>query len=148
MRLFSAAALLLACSLPASASLGGNATSVESDRANMNASHQVTQRNAYVVHEMQSPEGTVVDEYVSPQGQVFAVSWHGQFPPPMEQILGTYFQQYTAALQAQPRTYGHHPLNIQHPGLVVQTSGQTRAHSGRAYVPDLLPQGISAGQIQ
>ncbi len=145
--------MLLGFSLPASASLGDNFSSVESDRAHMNASQQVMQRNTYIVHEMRAPQGTVVDEYVSPEGKVFAVSWHGQFPPPMQQILGTYFQQYAAALQAQssqasPKTYGHRPLNIQQPGLVVQTSGHMRAHSGRAYIPDLLPQGMTVSQIQ
>jgi hypothetical protein len=147
------AALLLGFSLPATASLGGNVGSVESDRAQMNASLQVTQHGSYAVHEMQVPGGTVVDEYVAPDGQVFAVSWHGQFPPPMQQILGTYFQQYSAALQAQssqaqPKMYGHRPLNIQQQGLVVQTSGHMRAYSGRAYIPDLLPQGMTVNQIQ
>jgi hypothetical protein len=145
--------LLFGFSPPASASLGGNVSSVESDRAQMNASVQVTPHNSYATHEMQMPGGTVVDEYVSSDGQVFAVSWHGQFPPPMQQILGTYFQQYSAALQAQsgvaqPKQYGHRPLNLQLQGLVVQTSGHMRAYSGRAYIPDQLPQGVTVNQIQ
>lgn len=153
LRAAAAGAVLLGFSLPASASLGGNASTVEADRAQMSASVQVTQHNSYAVHEMQAPGGTVVDEYVSPQGTVFAVSWHGQFPPPMQQILGTYFQKYSAALQAQssqtqPKIYGHRPLNIQQDGLVVQTSGHMRAHVGRAYIPDLLPQGVTVSQIQ
>lgn len=146
-----ASALLFGFALPARASLGGNVSSLESDRAQMKASVQVTQHSAYEVHEMQMPGGTVVDEYVSPQGTVFAVSWHGQFPPPMQQILGTYFQQYSAALRAsqtQPKIYGHRPLNIQGQGLVVQTGGHMRAHSGRAYIPDLLPPGMNVNQIQ
>jgi hypothetical protein len=148
-----AAALMLGFSLPASASLGGNVSSVESDRAQMNASVQVMQHDSYAIHEIQIPGGTVVDEYVSSEGNVFAVSWHGQFPPPMQQILGTYFQQYSAALQAkssqtQPKVYGHRPLNIQQSGLVVQTSGHMRAHAGRAYIPGLLPQGVTVNQIQ
>lgn len=114
----------------------------------MNASVQVTQHDAYNVHRMQAPGGTEVDEYVSPNGTVFAVTWHGQFVPPMQQILGTYFQQYTEALQAQPKMYGHRPLNIQEPGLVVQTGGHMRAHYGRAYIPNMLPQGITASQLQ
>lgn len=114
----------------------------------MHASVQVMQHGTYAVQEMQAPGGTVVHEYVSPEGKVFAVSWHGQFPPPMQQILGMYFQQYSAALQALPKHYGHRPLDIQQPGLVVQTSGHMRAHSGRAYIPGLLPQGITVDQIQ
>lgn len=143
-----AGALLLGVSLPAWASLGGNVNSVESDRAHMNASVKVTTNNTYNIHEMQAPGGTVVDEYVAPNGTVFAVTWHGQFPPPMQQVLGTYFQQYSAALQARPRMYGHRPLNIQEPGLVVQTGGHMRAHFGRAYIPSLLPQGITASELK
>jgi Protein of unknown function (DUF2844) len=142
------AAALLGFSLPALASLGSNISTVESDRAQMNASVQVMRHDAYDIHEIQAPAGTVVDEYVSPAGTVFAVTWRGQFPPPMQQILGTYFQQYSAALQARPKQYGHRPLNIQQSGLVVQTSGHMRAHSGRAYIPDLLPQGMTVDQIQ
>jgi hypothetical protein len=141
-------AALALFSPPASASLGGRASSVESDRAQMNASHQVTQHDTYEVHEIEAPGGTVVDEYVSAAGTVFAVAWHGPFPPPMQQILGTYFEQYTAALQARPRMYGHRPLNIEQQGLVVQTGGHVRAHFGRAYDPDLLPQGFTVNEIQ
>jgi hypothetical protein len=140
--------LLLAISLPARASLGANVSSVESDRARMNASAKAMQCDGYEVREMEAPGGTVVDEYISPAGTVFAVTWHGQFPPPMQQLLGNYFQQYTAALEAQPKTYGHRPLNIQEPGLVVETGGHMRAHYGRAYIPDLIPQGITVNQIQ
>jgi hypothetical protein len=147
-----AATFLLGFSTPASASLGGTSNSVEIDRARMNASHQVSEHNAYAIHEMKAPHGTVVSEYVSPEGRVFAVSWHGQFPPQMQQILGTYFQQYATALkeqsQMEPRVYGHRPLNIQLPGLVVQASGRTGAYEGRAYIPDMLPQGTIVDQIQ
>ncbi len=149
------ATLLLGFSLPASASLGGSSSSVEEDSARMNASLQIVQHNIYAVHQITAPQGTVINEYVSQDGRVFAVSWHGQFPAQMQQILGTYFEQYVAALktqaqlnQAQPRVYGHRPLNLQLLGLVVQTSGQMGAYSGRAYIPEMLPQGTMAGQIQ
>ncbi len=114
----------------------------------MNASTKAMPNDGYEIREMEAPGGTVVDEYVSPEGTVFAVTWHGQFPPPMEQILGSYFLEYTAALQAQPKNYGHRPLNIKEPGLVVETGGHMRAHFGRAYIPDLLPQGMTVNQIQ
>lgn len=148
-----AAVVLLGSSPGARASLGSNVSSVETDRAQMHAQmhpsvNAATQQGNYHVQQMELPGGTVVNEYVAPSGQVFAVTWHGQFLPPMQQILGDYFQQYTAALQARPATFGHRPLNIQQSGLVVQTSGHMRAHSGRAYIPSLVPQGVSLNQIQ
>ncbi len=102
----------------------------------------------YQVHELQSPTGTVVDEYLSSSGTVFAVTWHGPFLPDMQQILGPYFQQYSSALSSQPTQYGHRPLNIRQPRLVVQTGGHMRAHWGRVYVPALTPSGVSAEQLQ
>lgn len=143
-----AGAMLLGSPQHAMASLGSNIGSVESDRAQMHASVKMAQHQNYQVHEIQSPSGTVVDEYVSPGGEVFAVTWHGQFPPPMQQILGTYFPQYSAALQARPKMYGHRPLNIQEPGLVVQAGGHMRAYFGRAYIPALIPPGMTLSQLQ
>jgi len=148
LRLACALAAALALSLPAMASLGGNVNSIEQDRARMNASVNVTQTASYDVHQIQSPEGTVVDEYVSLQGNVFAVAWHGPFLPQMSQLLGSYFQQYTAALAAQPHHYGHPPLNIQAPGLAIQMGGHMRDYFGRAYIPDMMPSGVKADEIK
>jgi len=141
-------AALIAFGLPAMASLGGNVATVEADRARMNASVSVTTNQNYEVHQIQAPEGTVVDEYVSPAGTVFAVAWHGHFMPDLQQILGSYFSQYSTAVQSQQRQYGRHPLNIQQAGIVVQTSGHMRNYFGRVYVPSLLPEGFNPDQIQ
>jgi hypothetical protein len=143
-----AGVLLAGSPLPALASLGGNAGSVEADRAQMNAAVEVTQHDDYSVHAMRTPSGTMVNEFISPGGKVFAVAWHGQFPPQLQQILGTYFHEYTTALAAQQRRYGHPPLNLQTPDLVVQMSGHMRAYAGRAYLPDALPPGVTVGEIQ
>lgn len=139
----------MAVALPAFASLGGSAKSVENDRTRMRATESVAHLGAYDVHEIRAPYGTVVDEYVSSGGAVFAVTWRGQFPPQMQQILGAYFQQYSDALAArQPQGYGHHPLDIQERGLVVQTFGHMGAYYGRAYLPGQLPAGVEADQIK
>jgi hypothetical protein len=148
LRLAVAGVLLAGWSLPALASLGGNAGSVESDRAQMNAAVQVAQHDAYTEHTMTVPGGTVVNEFVSSDGKVFAVTWHGPFMPQLQQILGTYFQEYTTTLAAQEKHYGHRPLNLQTQDLVVQTSGHMRSYVGRAYLPDALPQGVTIAEIQ
>lgn len=141
-------AALLTLVMPAFASLGGSAGSVAQDRAAMNAQESVAHFTGYTVEEMRAPYATVVDEYVSNTGTVFAVTWRGQFPPQMQQVLGKYFQEYRDALAAQPHEYGHHPLNIQEPGLVVQTFGHMGAYYGRAYLPDQMPAGVEADQIR
>ncbi len=135
--------------LPTFAALGGDVDSVRADQAEMKASIKTTTRQAYTIHEIKTQMGTVVHEFVSGDGIVFGVAWRGPSMPPMEQILGSYFQQYSAGVQA------HHagpvrrgPLNLQMPGLVVQNSGHPRGYFGRAYVPGMLPQGVSPEQVQ
>src|SRR6516164_10573200 len=81
-------------STPALAGLGGNASSVEADRANMKAAVRVTPFVDYDVHEIQTPAGTVIHEYVSAQGKVFAVSWRGPGLPDLRQMLGSYYGEF------------------------------------------------------
>jgi len=128
------------------AALGGDVDSVRNDQAQMRASLRVTTATAYSVHEVRAATGHVVREYVSPAGKVFAVSWQGPSIPDMQQIMGSYFEQYSRA--AQSRRSGHGPLLIELPGLVVQQSGHMRAFSGRAYVPQLLPQGVRTEAVR
>jgi Protein of unknown function (DUF2844) len=143
------AMILLGMCVPAFAALGGDLDSIEADRAQMKAQTTVTQSSNYAVHEMKSDLGTVVREYVTSDGRVFAVSWHGTSMPNMKQILGSYFQQYTAGAEAaRAARPGRRPLNIQQPGLVVQNSGHIHAYTGRAYDPGLLPTGVTANAIQ
>jgi hypothetical protein len=143
------ATLVLGLSLPSLAALGGDADSVEADRAHMNATLTTTKTDAYTMHEISHPNGTLIREYVSPSGRVFGVAWHGSFIPDMRQLLGTYFQQYEAAAKAaRAARRGRGPLNIQQPNLVFQNGGHMRAFSGRAYDPGLLPQGVSANDIR
>jgi hypothetical protein len=150
------AIMLLGFSVPAMASLGGNVGSIQADTAHMNANMTKSSSDTYETHQLQSPTGTVVNEYLSSSGTVFAVTWHGPFMPDMQQIMGSYFQQYSAALSSQassqassqPRQYGRHPLDIRRPGLVVQTGGHMRAHWGRVYIPALTPEGVSPEQLQ
>ena len=79
-------------SAPALAGLGGDATSVETDRVSMKAALRVTPFVDYEIHEIQTPAGTVIHEYVSAQGKVFAVSWRGTGLPDLSQLLGGYIR--------------------------------------------------------
>ncbi len=135
--------VILALPFPLSASLGGDAASVQADQVKMQASLRTSSTDSYTVHEIQTPAGVAVREYVSPAGKVFAVTWQGPFQPDLRQLLGTYFDQYTQAVQAQrAERHGHGPLLIQQPGLVVQVTGHIRAFLGKAYVPQMFPAGV------
>ena len=141
---------MIVTALPAFAGLGDDVSSIQADQAHLQASLRTTQTAAYTLHELQAPTGTTVREYVSPAtGKVFAVGWQGPWPPDMRQLLSNYFAQFQKAVQAQAsaRT-GRHPVSIQEPGLVVQAGGHMRSFAGRAYIPQMLPQGVSAESIR
>jgi hypothetical protein len=111
----------------------------------MHAMLRVSHFSNFDVHEMQASNGTV-REYVSPAGTVFAVAWQGSAVPDMKQMLGSYFDQFQQAAKAQRLRRG--PLVIQEPGLVVKMGGHMRSFSGRAYVPQFMPEGVREQDVK
>lgn len=143
------AATLVIGASPAWASLGGDTASIQADQVHMQGSRRTTAAGSYTVHEIQGASGTIVREYVSADGKVFAVGWQGPWMPDMRQLLGSYFDQYARANQAQTGARMRRgPVLINEPGLVVQIGGHMRAFAGRAYVPEMLPSGVRAENIQ
>jgi hypothetical protein len=142
----SIALVMLALPFSALATLGEDSTSTEVDRASMKATLRMLPNVKYTVHEIQTPSGTTVREYVSSAGTVFAVAWQGPVMPDLRQALGSYFDRYTEA--AGRKHAGHRHLAIREPDLVVQSNGHMRAFSGRAYLPRLLPQGVTVEEIR
>jgi hypothetical protein len=147
--------LLILCLLApvsAFAGLGGDLNSVMLDQIHFQGSLQTTQAASFTVHEIHTATGTVIREYVSPAGKVFAVSWHGAWPPDMQQLLGSYFQQYSDALRAQnssqPSQAGRRSVQILQPDFVFQHSGHLRSFRGKAYLPQMLPAGVQVEAIQ
>lgn len=129
--------------------LGGDVTSVEADRAKMEATLQTTSKQLYTVHEMHTANNVTVREFVSPEGKVFGVAWEGASRPDMKQLLGAYFDQYSQEVQRQgAKRVGRGPLLIQQPGFVMQMSGHMRALTGRAYIPQLVPAGIQIEELR
>jgi hypothetical protein len=142
---------LFACltAIPLHAALGDTVTSVQSDARQMKASVQVRQAANYSVHELQATGGTTVREFVSPEGKVFAVAWEGPAPPDLQQLLGSYYQKAVEAVQAsKSQRVGRHPVSVQQPDLVIQISGHQRSFSGRAYLPNMMPDAVSREQIR
>jgi len=135
---------------PLSASLGGDQTSVQSDRARMlGAMRQVVQSEGFALHEWQSGNGIVVREFLSPGGTVFGIAWQGPVHPDMRQLLGPHFERYQqeAARLLRSRR-GHGPLTVDLGDLVVQSSGHARAFSGHAILTRMLPPGVAAEVVR
>ncbi|HZV53677.1 MAG TPA: DUF2844 domain-containing protein [Rhodocyclaceae bacterium] len=140
------AANLLAQTTAALAALGGDAASIDVDRAHMKAQRRIVAARKYSVQEMQLPSGTTIREYLSPAGKVFAVAWQGPHMPDLRQLFGDHFEAYRDAAQGGRKARG--PLRVEQPGLVVHSGGHMRGFAGRAYVPQLVPADVSIDEIK
>ncbi|MBS0453762.1 MAG: DUF2844 domain-containing protein [Proteobacteria bacterium] len=141
--------LLLAALAPleATAALGGLASSVAEDQAQMKAMRQEKAGAAYTVHEMTTPSGTVVREFVSSAtGQVFAVAWEGRFMPDLKQLLGDHFATLVDATD-KVRISRSHAL-VSRPEVVIHSGGHMRDFAGKAYLPGQLPQGVRVDDLR
>ncbi|SAK45969.1 hypothetical protein AWB76_00803 [Caballeronia temeraria] len=103
----------------------------------------------YTVRSTVLASGTVVNEYLSTEGVVFGIAWHGPRVPDLSSLLGSYFPQYQQGLKAQRAARGGRgPVSVQGSGLVVDSGGHMGAFAGSAYLPQSLPAGVSASDIQ
>jgi hypothetical protein len=134
-------------SMPASAHLGGDASSVDADRQMFHAQLTSVLMPLYRQHEIRTQSGTLLHEYATPAGTVFAVSWHGALPPDLQQLFGNYYQRFQSAAPASVRPGMHRQLTIAAPDLVVQSMARTRAYQGTAYIPSLVPAGVSVTDL-
>lgn len=130
---------------PAFAGLGGDATSVEADRASLKGALRVSAKTGFTMHEIESSSGILLHEYVGPEGKVFAVTWRGPGIPDMRQLLGSYYGLVQQAASA-PHS-NHHHFSVRTPLVVVESSAHLRTFMGRAWAPALLPQSVSVSDI-
>ncbi|WP_407655424.1 DUF2844 domain-containing protein [Burkholderia alba] len=151
------------CAGPAQAALGGTpmgapATDTVKQVRTLQRSMQSSQRLAggaapaaanYTVRETTLGSGTVVREYLSSAGTVFAISWRGPVVPDLSDLLGTYFPQYVAGVQATHLVHGvRAPVAVDADNLVVHTGGHMGSFSGQAWLPQALPAGFTDDDIQ
>lgn len=105
--------------------------------------------SSYTVQETTFGNGTVVREYLAQNGSVFGIAWHGSQMPHLADLLGTYFPQYVAGVQAMRAAHpGHGPVAVEQSGLVVHSGGHMGAFAGQAWLPQALPEGVSGSDIQ
>ena len=140
--------LILILDLPRTwAVLGEPASSVVMDRVALAGQLSITTAPLYTIQEITTSE-LVLREYVS-RDTVFAVAWRGQRPPNLVSLFGSYFQEYQEAATAassEPRMRGM--THLQGPHVVVETGGHPGDIRGRAYLPSLLPSGVTKEMIQ
>ena len=143
-----AVSLVMILDLPrAWAVLGESVSSVETDRMALAGQLSIIPAQLYTIQEIATSE-LVVREYVSRE-TVFAVAWRGRRPPNLVSFLGAYFQEYQEAAAAEsngPRMRGM--TRIQGSRVVVEAGGHPGDIRGRAYIPSLLPSGVTKEMIQ
>jgi hypothetical protein len=93
--------------------------------------------------------GTTIHEYASAGGQVFAYTWNGPTAPDLHTILGGRLAAFRSA-SAQSRAM-HGDLHAQHVAsadAIVESGGAMRGYLGRAWLPGLMPGGVSISDLQ
>ncbi|WP_434627051.1 DUF2844 domain-containing protein [Chromobacterium sp. CV08] len=155
---------LMLSPLSASASLGGNAQSVEQDFSALRAApektaaaQQATQQTIdvtpsgrnYQVKKFITKNGTEVREYLH-KDVVFGVTWAGPVIPNLRQLFGlANYATYRNALQSrEPAQRSRRMLSISTSTLVVDSFGKVPNFSGQAYIPQRVPAGVAVSDIQ
>jgi hypothetical protein len=131
----------------AHASLGGDSSSVQADRDELQGLVTITAQAGYDVWEIKTESGMVVREFARRSGTVFALCWSGPAVPDLPQLLGAHFEAYATALSQLERPGLHRSLRIETAGLVVASGGHLRAYSGHAFVRAELPPGFSVADL-
>ncbi|MFI5304207.1 MAG: DUF2844 domain-containing protein [Nitrospiria bacterium] len=129
--------------------LGEPKESVESDRQKMSGLRETIVLPQYSV-EIINASGLTVHEYVAQDGTIFAVTWKGNKFPDLASLFGSYFNEFQQALsdskKSGPRRRGS--LNLKSANIVVNSGGHQPNLWGRAYLPSLLPAGVTEEQVQ
>lgn len=135
--------VLLLAGATTQAHLGGSEASVQADASAWQAAAVAARGTRFTVLTLSTPEGVKVRQFLSNTGLVFAVAWDGPVLPDMERLLGGQFPVYQNALQQRKRS-----VRVDTPSLLLESGGMMRAFVGRAYLPDQLPAGVFAVDIQ
>ncbi|WP_239027905.1 DUF2844 domain-containing protein [Geomonas subterranea] len=144
-------ALVISCRFGvAEATLGEPADTIARDTKKFSGVLQKsTNRARYRVQSIASgATATTVREYVAPSGVVFAVAWNGLVHPDLQVLLGNYHDDYRKGLSRNARQSGRRGARVTTERLVVETWGHMRNLQGRAYLPGLLPEGVSLDEIR
>ncbi len=132
----------------AHASLGGDTASVSSDADELHGIVQESILQQFEVQQIVTDNGMEVREFLNQDGIVFAVSWAGPVVPDLQQLLGTQFASYSAALAARDHLGLRRAVRVATSDLVVESDGHLRAYVGRAYLPAMIPIGVSAAELR
>ncbi len=138
----------LAIARPVQATLGEPADSIETDSRAISAVRNAAMARAGYTVRVIASDSVTVREYCSPSGIVFGIAWNGLIHPDLTTLLGSYSEEYQKALRQNPRKPGRRFSLVKTDRIVVEKWGHMRNLQGRAYVPALIPPGVTADEIK
>lgn len=101
---------------------------------------------SWTTREVTLPDGLIEREYLTTDGVVFAVAWRGSHRPELSVLLGTQYatqmSRNARALRLQGRG-SHGTTSQKDETFAVQASTHQRSSTGVAWLPQLLPAGVS-----
>ena len=151
LRLSAAAGVFLAIAVAAPsarAELGGNYDSVLRDQAALHATLTTQESPAYTTYILDMPDRTQVREYFSQHSGVFAIDWSGDGRRPnMRQVLGAYYSRFGRP-EGAPRTGRNNPVRRADPDFVLDSRVAMRHFTGRAYIPQAVPQEVAIVDVR
>jgi hypothetical protein len=129
------------------ATLGEGSASLAKDRKALSSTKTTSSsQGTYTVQEITS-DATLVREYLTTSGVVFGVAWNGMVHPDLTTLLGSYASEYQEARRKAKHGHGQRHLRVRASRVVVESWGHMRNLRGRAYLPALLPEGVSYNEI-
>jgi hypothetical protein len=141
-------AAALGSARPVQATLGETGDSVTKDQKVLAAVRRAAPAGSSYTVQILTSDANEVREYVSATGVVFAIAWNGLTHPDLTSLLGSYADEYRQALRQIPRKPGRRHLQVKAARVVVEQWGHMRNKQGRAYVPALIPPGVSNDEIK
>lgn len=142
--------LMLFAASEAGAVLGESESSVSVSAGALKGSHKAAAATStkFRVHEIESA-GVKIREYVGPDQKVFAVTWRGMRQPDLETLFGSFFNEFTAAdRQRGPRRAFREAVTTQSSRVTVVRSGRMRDIRGKAFIADLVPNGVNPMDLE
>ena len=142
--------MLAICSITqqAQATLGESVDSIMPNKRSLSAVRRAEKASLkYTVYESQYDTITI-REYASSSGIVFGIAWIGLTHPDLTPLLGSYASEHKKALSQVRRQHGSKHVKVKSENVVVEKWGHMRKLQGRAYVPDLIPEGVNIDEIK
>lgn len=158
--------IILATPWSAMATLGGTRDTIATDATKLTSRNSSgTQNRAmpairnitpadetrFQVRSFLTEDGTEVHEYISHMQLVFAVTWSGPSAPDLAQLLGdsyAAFDQQGEQQEKDPMYSIRSSVNVDTDKLKIYSGGRSPNFHGRAYLPALLPPGVSMNDLR